>query len=98
MTTVKINIKENFSYKKLLQRLNRIAGQIEGVKKMIQEERYCPDILTQLHAARNAIKTIELGVLESHVDACITETCTNKDGVLRKKRISEIMELIKKYE
>ena len=56
------------------------------------------DIISQLRAARNAIKTIELGVLETHVDACITDACANKNTGLRKKCISEIMELIKKYE
>lgn len=71
-------------HKNQVSKINRALGQLEAVKRMIDERKYCVDIILQLRAARNAIKTIELGVLESHVDACITETCTNKDGVLRK--------------
>ena len=50
-----------------LPKLNRIGGQIEGVKKMIEDNRYCPDIITQLRAARAAIKSLEADILETHL-------------------------------
>lgn len=86
------------SHKDQLPKLNRAIGQLEAVKRMIDEGKYCVDIISQLRAARNAVKTIELGVLETHVDACVTDACASKDTALRKERIGEIMELLKKYE
>lgn len=61
---------ERPSYTKHLQRLNRIAGQIEGIKKMIQAERYCPEILMQLHAVRSAIRNLEVQVFDNHLSHC----------------------------
>lgn len=86
------------SHKDQLSKLNRAIGQLEAVKRMIDEGKYCVDIMSQIRAARNALKTVELGVLETHVGACITDACANGDAALRKKRIGEIMELLKKYE
>ncbi len=85
-------------HKNQVSKINRAVGQLEAVKRMIDEGKYCVDIMSQLRAARNAIKTIELGVLETHVGACVTDACASKDAALRKKRIGEIMELLKKYE
>ncbi len=89
---------EHPSHKNQLSRINRAVGQLEAVKRMIEDGKYCVDIMSQLRAARNAIKTIELGVLEAHVNSCVTDACSNKDEKLKKQRIGEIMELLKKYE
>jgi DNA-binding FrmR family transcriptional regulator len=56
---------------------------------VIDEDKYCVDIISQLRAARNAIKTIELGVLETHMAACVTDTCYSKDDNLKKERIAD---------
>lgn len=85
-------------HKNQLSKINRAAGQLEAVKRMIEDGKYCVDIMSQLRASRNAIKTIELGVLETHVSACIADACSKPDEQLRKQRIGEIMELLKKYE
>ena len=97
MTTVKININENFSYKKLLQRLNRIAGQIEGIKKMIQEERYCPDILTQLHAARSAMRNLEVQIFDNHLSHCVLHAFEAQDPKQKEKILEEIRLIIKRF-
>lgn len=81
-----------------ISRINRAIGQLEAIKRMIEEGKYCVDIMSQLRAARNAVKTIELGVLETHIGACVAEASRGKDENLKTKRISEIMELLKKYE
>lgn len=86
------------SHKGQVSRINRAIGQLEAVKRMIDEEKYCVDIMSQLRAARNAIKTIELGVLETHMGACVTDVSCSKDEKLKTKRIGEIMGLLKKYE
>lgn len=79
-------------------RINRAIGQLEAVKRMIGEGQYCVDILGQLRAARNAVKAIELSVLETHMGACMTAAAASKNEKLTAKRIGEIMELLKKYE
>lgn len=87
------------SHSTQISKINRAVGQLEAVKRMIDEGKYCVDIMSQLRAARNAIKTVELGVLEVHMKACLTESCcapTTKNQ--KNERISEIMELLKKYE
>ena len=85
-------------HKKQVVKINRAAGQLEAVKRMIDNGEYCIDIMSQLRAARNAIKTIELGVLETHMTACVTDACQSKDEKLKAKRIAELMMLLKKYE
>lgn len=85
------------SHHKELPRLNRAAGQIEGVKRMIEGGQYCVDILTQLRAVRSAIKTIELSVLETHMQACLVKSCC-EDEVRRDAQLAEIITLLKKYE
>lgn len=86
------------SHKSQISKINRAVGQLEAVKRMIDEGKYCVDIMSQLRAARNAIKTIELGVLEAHVGACLAIACCSPDGNGKEERIKEIMDLLKKYE
>ncbi|MCW8442414.1 metal-sensitive transcriptional regulator [Legionella pneumophila] len=81
-----------------LSRLNRVTGQLEGIKRMIEEQRYCVDILSQLRAVRNAVKTIELGVLERHVLNCLNEVACHGSQESRQKKMDEIIGLLKKYD
>jgi CsoR family transcriptional regulator, copper-sensing transcriptional repressor len=57
----------------LLKRLKRIEGQVRGLQNMIEEERYCIDILTQVSAARAALDGVALGVMEDHVRHCVRD-------------------------
>ncbi|WP_140985534.1 metal-sensitive transcriptional regulator [Asticcacaulis tiandongensis] len=84
------------SHKSQLSRLNRASGQIDGIKRMIEEDRYCVDILTQLKAVRSALKTIELSVLETHMHACLKQS--GHDDAQRDQKIEEILSLLRKYE
>ncbi|MGN6209430.1 metal-sensitive transcriptional regulator [Asticcacaulis sp.] len=79
-------------------RLNRAIGQLEGVKRMIAKGEYCVDIMTQLRAARSALKTIELSVLETHMRSCLSRTSCCDDEKLRDQQVGEILTLLKKYE
>lgn len=76
-------------------KLNRVIGQIEGVKKMIAENRYCPDILIQIRAARSALKTVEANILEAHLQGCVSEAIRGGNA---DNKILEIKELFKRYE
>ncbi len=58
---------------KLLNRLSRIEGQVRGVARMVEEDRYCIDVLTQIGAARAALDKVALGLLDDHARHCIAE-------------------------
>lgn len=85
------------SHKDNLGKLNRISGQVEAVKRMIDEEKYCVDIMTQIRAARSALKAVELSVLETHMKCCLNQVC-NHSSEEQDKKIEEILALLKKYE
>jgi len=86
------------SHREQTPRLNRAIGQLEGIKRMIDGGEYCVDIMTQLRAARSAIKTIELGVLNTHMRSCLARTSCCGDEALRDRQVEEILTLLKKYE
>jgi CsoR family transcriptional regulator, copper-sensing transcriptional repressor len=90
--------KDSPCHKSDLPRLNRIGGQIAGVKKMIEEHRYCPEILTQLRAIRAAIKGLEANILERHLGHCVQDglNAGNMDDV--KTKINELKEIFKRYD
>jgi len=78
-------------------RLNRIEGQIRGIKNMIQEKRYCIDILTQLSSIVGAIKSVEKNILERHLKGCVQMSFTKKDTEERAKKIDEVIEVLRKF-
>lgn len=80
--------------KKLLNnRLNRIEGQINGIKKMIQDDAYCNDVLIQLSAVENSVKSIANHILENHLYSCVTRDL--EDGKL--DTIDELISLFKRF-
>ena len=60
-------------YKKLINRLNRISGQINGIKKMVEESAYCPDILLQVAAANAALNSFSKELLAEHMKTCVVD-------------------------
>lgn len=90
---------EHPDHSKRLAGLNRAIGQLEGVKRMIQNRRSCDDILTQLRAARSAVKTIESKVLEQHLHACMTDALVQKtDPEEAKQRIESLVKTFKRHD
>lgn len=78
--------------KKLIKRLNIISGQINGVSKMISDDRYCYDVLVQLSSIVNSIRSLESEVLKVHLETCVTDDI--KEG--NTDVIDEVMDLIDK--
>ena len=68
----------HLSHMENMPRLNRISGQIEGIKKMIEEGRYCTDIISQLRAVRAAVKAVESNILQKHLQNCVSIFCLNR--------------------
>lgn len=71
----------------LLKRLNRIEGQVRGVKGMVEDERYCIDVLTQISAVRAALDKVALGLLDEHARHCVVEG----EREQREERTTEMM-------
>ena len=88
---------EHPDYSKQIPGLNRVGGQIEGIKRMIEGRRYCPDILTQLRALRAAVNTIEANILETHIDSCVTAALSAADPKEKAKKISELKEIYRRF-
>jgi DNA-binding FrmR family transcriptional regulator len=72
---------------KLLKRLARVEGQVRGVSKMVEEERYCIDVLTQIGAIQAALDKVALGLLDEHTRHCVVEA----DGAERVEKVDELM-------
>jgi CsoR family transcriptional regulator, copper-sensing transcriptional repressor len=88
---------EHPSHEAQLKKLNRVAGQIEGLKKMIEERRYCPDILTQCRAARAAIKGIEAEIMTAHLNHCVQHAMEQGDAKHVATKLEEINKIFVKY-
>lgn len=91
---IKSKIRAEEDKKILYSRLNKLEGQIRGIKKMIEEDRYCNDILIQLSAVNNAVKSTANLILENHMKTCVVENIQagNEDV------IGEILQLFKRFQ
>jgi len=76
--------------------LNRIEGQVKGIKKMIEDRRYCVDILTQLKAVKAAVHKVEQEVLKTHMHHCLRNAVESKDDSEIQTKIDELMQLLSK--
>ena len=68
-----------------LKRLRRIEGQVRGIAKMIEDDKYCIDVLTQVSAATNALEAVALGLLDDHLRHCVTEAVAEGGDVADRK-------------
>jgi DNA-binding FrmR family transcriptional regulator len=80
----------------VLPRLNRVQGQIAGISEMIQNKRYCPDIMTQLKASRSALKSVEAMILKTHLQHCVTDVFISQNEKETESKIEEIVQLFVK--
>ena len=78
----------------LTRRINRIEGQVRGIGRMIDEDRYCVDVLTQVSAVRSALDALALGLLEHHLHGCVKKAVVSGDG---DDAIDEAMSVVKKF-
>ena len=81
---------------KLLNRLNRIEGQVRGVARMVEEDRYCIDVLTQLQAVRAAVSRVETVMLQDHLGHCIEGAITSGDVAEQRAKAAEIIQLLER--
>ena len=88
----KTKVRSESEYKSLINRLNRIEGQIRGIKGMVERNAYCTDIITQVAAANAALNAFNKELLETHIKTCVAEDIRNgKD-----ETVEELVETLKK--
>ena len=75
-------------------RLGRIEGQVRGLAKMVDEDRYCIDIVTQISAVRAALRRVEEEVLKDHVAHCVEHAIASGDKTDQRKKIAELMAVV----
>jgi DNA-binding FrmR family transcriptional regulator len=80
--------------KSCLSRLGRIEGQVRGIARMVEEDRYCIDIITQLQAAKAALNRVEDEILRDHVAHCVAHAIENGNEEERRQKIDELMEAV----
>lgn len=78
----------------LIKRLNRIEGQVRGIARMIEEDRYCVDVLTQVSALRAALDAVGMRLLEDHTRGCVRGAIRSGEG---DASITELMEVVRKF-
>src|SRR5262245_45962842 len=77
-----------------IRRLNRIEGQVRGLSRMVEEDRYCIDIVTQLSAVRAALSRVEQEVLRDHVGHCVKQAMRSDNRADQDRKIQELMDVL----
>lgn len=83
--------------KKTGDRLRRIEGQIAGIRRMVEKDRYCVDILTQTSAAVSALRGVEDVVMQHHLNTCVADAIRSEDSAQQQEKIDEVMSVIGKF-
>ncbi|MCP2018149.1 MAG: metal-sensitive transcriptional regulator [Erythrobacter sp.] len=79
-----------------INRLNRIAGQVRGLAQMIEDDRYCMDILHQLQAVKSALAKVETQILKDHAACCVAEAIASGDEADQREKFEELVDLFAK--
>jgi DNA-binding FrmR family transcriptional regulator len=81
----------------LVKRLHRIEGQVRGIEKMVDEDRYCTDILTQIAAVKTALEQVGAKLLEGHVNHCVRDAIASGDEADAAGKTTELLEAVQRF-
>ncbi len=81
----------------LTARLHRIEGQVRGIERMIEEDRYCIDVLTQISAATTALETVAFKVLDDHVSHCVAGALASGDPAVAEEKSKELLAAVHRF-
>ncbi len=81
---------------KTINRLRRLEGQVRGIIKMLEEDRYCIDVLTQMQAVKSALARAESEILKDHANNCVAEAIESGDAEAQREKVSELIDLFDK--
>ncbi len=80
-----------------IRRLRRLEGQVRGLQRMVEEDRYCPEIMIQISAVQEALRTVGRELMRNHLRHCVTQTVTEGRGEKTDAMYDELVELIYKH-
>lgn len=86
----------NIDKESTIKRLNRIEGQVRGIARMIEEERYCIEILQQMQAIKSAFGKVEDAILKDHTATCVEAAIASGDAARQRKKFGELVDLMSK--
>ena len=81
----------------LIKRLHRIEGQVRGIERMVEDDRYCIDILTQISAVNTALEAVALKILDEHVRHCVADALTSGDEADAATKTEELLEAVQRF-
>ncbi len=81
----------------LVKRLHRIEGQVRGVEKMVEDDRYCIDVLTQIAAVNTALESLAFKILDEHVRHCVAGALTSGDEANAQTKTEELLEAVQRF-
>jgi DNA-binding FrmR family transcriptional regulator len=81
----------------LVTRLHRVEGQVRGIEKMVEEDRYCVDILTQISAATTALESLALQILDQHIRHCVAGALASGDEADAKQKTDELLQAVQRF-
>jgi DNA-binding FrmR family transcriptional regulator len=90
---------EKYGYDKeaLIKRLHRIEGQVRGIERMVEQERYCIDILTQVGAVKTALESVALQLLDDHVMHCVADALAAGDKKVAADKSRELLAAVERF-
>ena len=81
----------------LVKRLHRIEGQVRGIERMVEDERYCIDVLTQLGAVSTALESLALTILDDHVQHCVADALSSGDDRAAREKTEELLAAVRRF-
>jgi DNA-binding FrmR family transcriptional regulator len=90
-------MKHGYDKEALTKRLHRIEGQVRGIEKMVDDDRYCIDILTQIGAVRTALEQVGARLLEDHVTHCVADAIASGDDRMAGEKTTELLEAVQRF-
>jgi CsoR family transcriptional regulator, copper-sensing transcriptional repressor len=90
-------MKHGYDKEALVKRLHRIEGQVRGIERMVEDDRYCIDILTQIAAVNTALESLAFKVLDDHVNHCVTDALSSGDPKEAAAKSKELMEAVQRF-
>jgi DNA-binding FrmR family transcriptional regulator len=90
-------VKHGYDKAALTKRLHRIEGQVRGIERMVEDDRYCIDILTQISAVGTALESLALKVLDDHVNHCVADAIASGDKDAAAKKTEELLAAVQRF-
>jgi CsoR family transcriptional regulator, copper-sensing transcriptional repressor len=90
-------VKHGYDKEALVKRLHRIEGQVRGLERMVEEDRYCIDVLTQISAVATALESLALRVLDDHVQHCVAEALASGDQAAAQEKSRELLDAVQRF-